>query len=59
MSNEKYVDVVNQVQSLLNTEFETDNSGQIIFYSGIFLHSDGSLHNEPEPAGTHSTDTTS
>jgi hypothetical protein len=59
MSIEKYIDVVNQVQSLLNTECEQDNSGQIIFYTGIFLHSDGSLSNKLEPPSTHSTDTTS
>jgi hypothetical protein len=50
MSNEKYVDVVNQVQSLLNTEFETDNSGQIIFYSGIFIWKNGEFKSEPDPS---------
>lgn len=28
--------------------YELDNDGQVVIYTGIFEHSDGNLHNEPE-----------
>jgi hypothetical protein len=28
--------------------YETDNEGQIVLYTGLFQHSDGSIHDEPE-----------
>lgn len=34
--------------SLLTSSTEKDNEGQLIIYTGYYLWSDGSVHEEPE-----------
>ncbi len=41
------------IQSLLDTtelfDFETDNHGQVVIYTGVFVQNDCSFSEEPDP----------
>lgn len=42
-------EVISAVRDAIRYEnYETDNEGQIIFYSGLYLWEDGTVRDEPE-----------
>lgn len=36
-------------EETLTDDCEKDNDGQLVFYTGIYKHSDGTFHDEEEP----------
>jgi len=50
MSNRVYSDqeAFQQISDNLDLHGETDNQGQIVIYTGLFLWEDGTIHDEPE-----------
>ncbi len=38
-----------RILDALGLECSTDNTDQIVIYTGIYLRADGTLHDEPEP----------
>lgn len=42
------------VNNLSHPDYDKDNSGQLLFYSGAFEWKDGSIHDEEEPAPPNS-----
>ena len=46
--NSKKEEMVKKFPSLSNGDYETDNDGQIVIYTGYYIHSTGEIHDHEE-----------